>query len=670
MRTRDPSRLDTASRRFDPSSGDDAVTVTVAGDRVVSHGDAYETVRGENKAVPDGDAAPPEVHQQLDKFDVAELRAYLEAHPDEIGTLNAAGDTLLHVAALKGAVMLAELLDELGASATAPDKKGLFAGHRAAEKHPRTARFLFERAASAEPKEASWATPTAVAKAIAKAKPDTDAKIDRLAAKLCGVTVTSLNTAREVVKNRTHLEAVKGTVLDLKAEGWWQAQFGPQRVRSLLSAIAEIDDKTPPGTKEALIREVSTQLDLIRTIRRVRATSKCPSAEIRRQAMNLEARLVTPRILASEHETALALGWKNHAIYGGFVKVPADEKAGHDEPTLLVRIDNRGSGAKLAHDNEEQGEVRSRAFHIPMSWLETPKGARAFERFVADLLLVKATPDSNADMFYAHVADFKRVLKQDTEAQALIESPHGVPPDASLPPQIAGNCVVANTFPGLSARLGTEIYAWFTEYERELARELVDEYADPNTLIDEECRERDERQIEKILDSDGPWAERLATLTAAAKYPGAKSIGSDVTIEQLTTVIEAGDHEALAVLLDHGASKEMQDDRDRTPLHLAAKAGQTECVAVLLERKANVHAMDADGNTPLHLAITAHSHPSVAALLSAGADRNRANKAKVTPRDLIDEQLDSAMLIAKTIDGGDVVPMDRKRRRPFAPTGT
>lgn len=629
-------------------------------------GDAYEKSTPARR--PAADEAPA-VHELIGKYDAPGLRAHLEKNPEAIRTRDASGDPPLHAVASKGAVILAELLDELGVNHLASDRRGLFAGHRAAEKHPRTAAFLFDRAIAARGSEATKMSPKAVAEKIAEHGLDTEQKIDTLAAALCGLKRAGLNAPQQVVKNRTHLEAVKGTILEQKSEGWWQADFGPQRVRSLMTAIADIDEHGAPvpNAKAQLVAEVSTQLDLLRTIRRVRETSKCSSASIRRSAMNLEASLVTPRILSADREVALALGWKGHAIYGGFVKVPASTD--HPESTLLVRIDNRGSGATLAHDKDDDGAVISRAFHVPLTYLESDEGKKAFEAFVANILLVKATPDSNGDAFYAHVADFKRTLKESCDPR-IVESSHGVPPEAALPAQIAGNCVVANTFPGLSSRLGPELYSWFTDFERGLARELVDEFADPNAMIDEECRERDEREIGKLLDNDGPWAEQLRTILDAAKYPGAKRLGAKVTAKQLGAIIEAGDHEALKLLLAHGAPIEEQGDRDRTPLHVAARAGQEACVAALLEAEANVHAMDEDGNTPLHLAILASSSPSVSALLRSEADRDRENRAGVTPRAMIAEQMDQTMLIAKSLDTAPDRPAVRGRRRPFAPTGT
>ncbi|MCB9650074.1 MAG: ankyrin repeat domain-containing protein [Deltaproteobacteria bacterium] len=640
--------------------------------RTESAQDRYEG--GQAGGAPAAPAVSP-VFDLVGQYDLAGLRARLKAHPEEVKVRNRLGDTPLHAVADKGAVLLAEVLDELGASPLAADAKGLLPGHRAAENHPRTAAFLFERALAAPGKEPVWRNAAVIDKLLTPvlAEGGADAQVDALAAKLSGVSARDLNAPREIVKNRTHLESVKGTILEQKSEGWWQDRFAPQRVRSLLRAVAAVERgevKAPAGAKAKLLAEVAAQLDLLQTARRVLAMRTCKSADTRQAASNLEARRVTPRILAAAPgvESTFALGWTGHAIYGGFVKVPADAKAKHPQDTLLIRIDNRGGGSGIAHDKDDEGAVLPRALHVPVALLEAQP--ELLERFIADLFAVKSDPEGKADDFYAQVAAFKQKVKAAVADNDLVESEHGVPDLAALPAQIAGNCVVANTFPGLASRLGQATFDWFRDYELALSRTLVDQHASLNVIIDEECKERDQREIGKALDGDGPWADKLKAILDAAGGYDKRGLAAKVTAPQLLKVIEHKDVAALRLLLAHGAKATLQGEHDRTPLHAAARVGDVAAAQALLEHGAVVNAMDDNGDTPLHAAVAAGCHPLVALLLDKGADRDRANKAGLTPAGAIDAQVKQTMLIAQALKGGDVVPMAKKRTRAMLPTGS
>jgi hypothetical protein len=599
--------------------------------------DRFELLAGDDRAPP---SARPEVHRLVEEYDTRGLRTHLKAHPSDVNLRNKDGDAPIHVIAAKGAVMVAEALDEFGPDHLASDGRGLLPGHIAAEKHPKTAEFLFERALASGAREPAWKTIEEVEKAAS------EKNLDRAAADLCGVQVADLNAPMEVVKNRTHLEAVKGAVLELKSEGWWQDKFVPQRVRALLRATREAPEKMRP----ALIREIAVQLDLLRTIRRVLATKKCSKEHIRQMAMKLEAQQIFSRLDRARpgREQALALGWNGHAIYCGMVIVPAKVDVGHPQDTLLFRIDNLGSGVAMGHEKDED-LVHSRALHIPLTHLRTPEGASAFQSFLADLLTVKATPDSDGDDFYSRVARYKSELKAVTGCTDLVESEYSAR-DKSLPKQIAGNCVVANTFPGLAARLGAETFEWFTSFEGRLARTLVETHADTNKLIDEACKERDQREIAKVIEAAGPWAAKLNAIIEGgrATYDVA-ALCKTITVDHMKKIIEGGDAEALRIVLGHGARVFVQDASDRTPLHWAAKLGNVEMVEALLAKGASVNAMDADGNTPLHDALSAGCHAVVALLLSKDADADRENRKGVTPRAAIDQQVQQTLLIAKTL---------------------
>ena len=67
-------------------------------------------------------------------------------------------------------------------------------------------------------------------------------------------------------------------------------------------------------------------------------------------------------------------------------------------------------------------------------------------------------------------------------------------------------------------------------------------------------------------------------------------------------------------LLGWIAPVDCRDDKDRTPLHIAAEEGNGAIVRLLLDRGANVDASDSDEYTPLHIAAR-YDHVQVALLL-------------------------------------------------------
>ena len=92
---------------------------------------------------------------------------------------------------------------------------------------------------------------------------------------------------------------------------------------------------------------------------------------------------------------------------------------------------------------------------------------------------------------------------------------------------------------------------------------------------------------------------------------------------------------AITVLSDAGADPETRNVDGRTPLHLAANEGGPENVDALLDAGANVEARDHLGMTPLHLAADSCRSPAViAVLLDAGADPKARDRDGRTPWDL------------------------------------
>ena len=85
--------------------------------------------------------------------------------------------------------------------------------------------------------------------------------------------------------------------------------------------------------------------------------------------------------------------------------------------------------------------------------------------------------------------------------------------------------------------------------------------------------------------------------------------------------------ESVRGCLEIGADVNARDDRDNTPLHLAATSGLYAAPAIielLADGGGDVNALNRDGGSPLHAALTGRSERSdnVAALLKAGANAN------------------------------------------------
>lgn len=83
-------------------------------------------------------------------------------------------------------------------------------------------------------------------------------------------------------------------------------------------------------------------------------------------------------------------------------------------------------------------------------------------------------------------------------------------------------------------------------------------------------------------------------------------------------------------LVENGASVEVSNTLQRTPLHLAVE--HSEMIRFLVETGADVNATDALGNTPLHLAVRYNGE--VALLIDLGAAVNARNYLGDTPLEI------------------------------------
>lgn len=93
----------------------------------------------------------------------------------------------------------------------------------------------------------------------------------------------------------------------------------------------------------------------------------------------------------------------------------------------------------------------------------------------------------------------------------------------------------------------------------------------------------------------------------------------------------AGKRDAVAVLLEAGASANAETRAGRTSLHYAGSKNRPEIVALLLAAGADAAAADEIGDTPLHRAAGAGGVAATRALLTAGVAPAPRNKTRDTP---------------------------------------
>lgn len=97
----------------------------------------------------------------------------------------------------------------------------------------------------------------------------------------------------------------------------------------------------------------------------------------------------------------------------------------------------------------------------------------------------------------------------------------------------------------------------------------------------------------------------------------------------LYSAMEAGQKEAVAILLEHGADPNTKDwdNCNRTALHLAVQKESMEMVKLLIEKGADVSVVDCHGSTPLHLAVQEENREMVKLLIEKGVNINAAARA-------------------------------------------
>ncbi|XP_031624690.1 serine protease persephone-like [Contarinia nasturtii] len=108
------------------------------------------------------------------------------------------------------------------------------------------------------------------------------------------------------------------------------------------------------------------------------------------------------------------------------------------------------------------------------------------------------------------------------------------------------------------------------------------------------------------------------------------SANSDLD-NQLLTVADNGNMDAVKDLINRGANVNSQDDLNETPLHKTAERGFTEIVKYLIDNGANVSAANGFEETSLHMAALNGHIEIVKILIGKGGNVNVKNDHKETP---------------------------------------
>lgn len=139
-----------------------------------------------------------------------------------------------------------------------------------------------------------------------------------------------------------------------------------------------------------------------------------------------------------------------------------------------------------------------------------------------------------------------------------------------------------------------------------------------------------ERQTLELIAEVLTWEEWAALLKAPLERAVARG-NRDLAQKLVEAGAAFGDalHEAVEgghplivndLLKEYEADVETEDERGRTPLHIAASHGKPEMVQLLLLEGADMDALESREFTPLFLAIENKNMATALALLAGGAD--------------------------------------------------
>ena len=162
--------------------------------------------------------------------------------------------------------------------------------------------------------------------------------------------------------------------------------------------------------------------------------------------------------------------------------------------------------------------------------------------------------------------------------------------------------------------------------EARLQPQLIDDLDSEHATLPPLGRRLFDALLPQLPDS----ADAIADLLAA----GASPAGTGLLAQALTHLHNAPQAVYLPLdMLERGADPFCPDERERTPLHLAAVNGQLALLQALLSRGCNPNTRDSHGRTPLFAALEHGSSalPLVRALVAHGADAETTDPNGETP---------------------------------------
>lgn len=112
----------------------------------------------------------------------------------------------------------------------------------------------------------------------------------------------------------------------------------------------------------------------------------------------------------------------------------------------------------------------------------------------------------------------------------------------------------------------------------------------------------------------------------------------DEATQALLNATADGDLSAAQAALAAGADPNDRNEKQRTPLHLAADQGATALASLLIEKGAATNAKDDREDTPLHRAAGGGYDDIAQLLIDRGAELTARNKWQRTPEDRAREQ--------------------------------